>query len=47
MSQSLVTAILRRRGMDSIQAVVMFKGLQTLRGTRVRIRRVRVKVRIF
>ena len=27
--------------------VVMFKGLQTLKGIRVRVRRVRVEVRIF
>ena len=27
--------------------IVMFKGLQTLKGIRVRVRRVRVEVRIF
>ena len=27
--------------------LVMFKGLQTLRGIRIRVRRVRVEVRIF
>jgi len=30
-----------------VESVVMCKGLQTLRGTRVRVRRVGVEVRIF